>query len=659
MEYENNLFFNEEYSDEKVDISEENILRESPELLNILLKDRTTGKKIIWATDSYSFNGDGWAEKDPILPKQITGKFALMIRPRVAKAREEQKARTKLRAEVFTPTWIVEMQNKAVEDGFLDLPLKEYVSKKWLEITCGEAPYMVSRYDTVSGVANPIYERVGFLDRKLQRINHEVDELDEWMEYVKLAYKSSFGYEFHGDSLLLARENLLYTFIDYYKEKFKTQPTMEMKKEIAKIISYNVFQVDALKDYTIPFTEEKYFEKQEIEQLSFDLFDEPEENEEQLELELIKPGIPVRIKDWTLLSEPLFEFRNLSQDIGGRKMKFDVVIGNPPYQLEVEGRGDQPSAYHLFMDESFKISEKTLLITPARFLFNAGNTPRVWNNKMLEDIHFKVLFFEQDSSKIFQNTDIKGGVAITYRDSTKDFGAIEVFIHHKTLKGVLEKVTKEITESLSDIFVTNTAYEYSKLLYKENPYLRERVSGGSVRYMASSVFDKFGEILYDDKPDESYVSVIGRQDSKRVTKWIKRNYIEVPHNFEKWKVFVAASNGSGDLGEVLSTPFVGNPELGSTETFISLGGFALENEAENLLKYLKTKFARALLGTLKITQSNKSKEVWKNIPLQNFTQSSDIDWSKSIPEIDQQLYKKYNLNEEEINFIETKVKEMN
>lgn len=126
---------------------------------------------------------------------------------------------------------------------------------------------------------------------------------------------------------------------------------------------------------------------------------------------------------------------------------------------------------------------------------------------------------------------------------------------------------------------------------------------------------------------------------------------------DKYKVFVPKANGTGALGEVLSTPLVGEPLIGSTETFISIGAFNNRLEAENVMKYIKTKFTRTLLGILKITQDNTS-EKWRLVPMQDFTDKSDIDWSKSVPEIDAQLYKKYDLSPDEISFIETKVQEM-
>ena len=199
-----------------IDISEEGLAKESTDLLNILLKDRTTKQSIVWATHSYDLLGKGFSPSDGISPSKVTGDYANLIQPRSGKSTYEQKDRTKVRAEVFTPTWLVKKQNGYVELEFEDLALEDYVHLRWLEITCGEAPYMVTRYDTVTGEEIPLAERVGFVDRKLQRISREISDEVTFYEFVKSAYRASYGYEYQGDSLLLARENLLATFEDYY-----------------------------------------------------------------------------------------------------------------------------------------------------------------------------------------------------------------------------------------------------------------------------------------------------------------------------------------------------------------------------------------------------------------------------------------------------------
>lgn len=181
----------------------------------------------------------------------------------------------------------------------------------------------------------------------------------------------------------------------------------------------------------------------------------------------------------------------------------------------------------------------------------------------------------------------------------------------------------------------------------------------SDRRIAPSAFERMPELFTDEKPDdgEEYIQIYGRVDNNRGYKWFKRKYLSEPNTFLKFKIILPKANGSGAIGEVLSTPLIGTPLIGFTETFISIGAFDEEKVAHNCLKYVKTKFARTMLGVLKVTQNN-AKPTWAYVPLQDFSDQSDIDWNKSIPEIDQQLYQKYGLDEREIAFIEGKVRAM-
>ena len=624
-------------------------LRNHPDLLKILLKDQTTGLNIIWATSNTELSSVSFDPTAKLIEKPIELYEAQYIKPRIEKLLDEQKIRTKGRAEVFTPTWIIKKMVDTVESNLQALSLTRYVEKLWLEITCGEAPFIVSRYDAVTGDSIRVMERVGFLDKKLQRITREVDDQKQWLMFAKKAYKATYGYEFQGDSLLIARENLLYSFIDYHVYKFGEEPEMKDLKEFAKIISFNIFQMDGL-EYTIPLSGAAREEQEE--NLEFFLLFEIEEEVEQPEK--TKNGIPVLIKNWS--ANQNIEFQTMKQE--GMLMKFDVVIGNPPYQEEAKGSSskDMP-IYHKFMDESYKIGNKAMLITPGRFLSNAGGTPKRWNEKMLKDEHLKVIYFEQDSSNVFVNTDIKGGVAVTYRDSSNKFGAIEIFTPFQELKSVLLKVEKnDVFRSFADIVTNRGVYRYSDLIYVEHLEKMTRISD---RRLASNAFEKLPELFYDLKPDDGneYVQIFGRLNNSRQYKWFRKDYMNEPDNFKSYKIILPKANGSGAIGEVLSTPLIGAPLIGYTESFIGIGIFHNKFEAVSCLKYVKTKFARAMLGILKITQDN-TKLTWAKVPLQDFTSSSDIDWSKTIQEIDQQLYTKYGLSEEEINFIETKVKEM-
>lgn len=338
----------------------------------------------------------------------------------------------------------------------------------------------------------------------------------------------------------------------------------------------------------------------------------------------------------------------------GKKL-FDYVIGNPPYQEETQGTSDKP-VYNYFMDASYSIADKVELITPARFLFNAGKTPKEWNRKMLNDPHFKVLYYEQDSSKVFANTDIKGGVAITYRNDAENFGALLTFTNFRELNDILTKVVNHKSfVSIMDLIYVQNKFNLEQL-YQDYPNYRRLIgSNGNEKRLTTSIFSLLN-VFTDYEQDES-IRILGLIKNNRVYKYIPCKYIADHENVFKFKVILPKSNGTGAIGEVLSTPLVGEPLVGYTQSFISIGAFETMEEAEACFKYIKSRFARTMLGILKITQDN-NKETWKYVPLQDFTENSDIDWSKSVADIDRQLYKKYGLTQEEIDFIETHVKEM-
>jgi hypothetical protein len=279
-----------------LDVMEDNIRTHMPHILEILLLDRTTSspktpKNIIWANDNYKkYDAVSYAATAQIRPELITGKRGNLIMPRALKAAALQKKRTKTKAEVFTPTWIIKKQNDVIDDNYKNDDLETYTHRKWLEITCGEAPYMASRYDMGTGEVVPLSKRVGFVDRKLARINREVTDKAEWQRLAELAYKSCYGFEWNGDSLLLARETLLYTYRDYYIEKWGEPPIYGLFEDIGKIISYNVFQMDGL-TYTIPLSEKR--ERVQTYQLTF--FDLGASEKEEW---TIVPGKRVKIMNW-------------------------------------------------------------------------------------------------------------------------------------------------------------------------------------------------------------------------------------------------------------------------------------------------------------------------------------------------------------------------
>lgn len=337
-----------------------------------------------------------------------------------------------------------------------------------------------------------------------------------------------------------------------------------------------------------------------------------------------------------------------------RNMKFNAVVSNPPYQVGV----NKEPLYHHFISIGMEICDLGTLIHPGRFLFNAGKTPKAWNQKMLNDEHFKVVKYWKKSDEVFDAVDIKGGVAVTMWDKQNVIGPIGTFVLHDELRTIQEKVESLGEESFSKIVYSRDLYQLTESFYKENPELEGRQSKGHRFDLGTTAFSLFPEVFSDEKPaGDGYALVVGRENDTRIEKWIKKEYLKLPDNFESYKVVVPKSNGSGHFGESLSSPFVAAPFHAQNTTFLSIGKFDSIFEAEACLKYIKTKFVRCMLGILKVTQDN-PKSVWSKVPLQNFTQQSDINWDLSIPELDAALYQKYNLTQDEIDFIESNVSAM-
>jgi len=344
-----------------------------------------------------------------------------------------------------------------------------------------------------------------------------------------------------------------------------------------------------------------------------------------------------------------------------KDMKLNTIIGNPPYQKENDGKGSgKDPIYHYFIDFSMDSAKLGLMVHPARFLFNAGKTPKPWNKKMLNNDHYKVIkYWEKvENSPFGKSVDIKGGVAITSWNNDEQFGKIETFTKYSELNTILKRVLPKCSAMFSNIVYPRDLYRFNEKLYTENPYLENRQSKGHRYDVGTTVFDIFPEIFSEQCPNsDEYARVIGRLDNKRIGKWTKSEYLNLPDNFENYKVFIPKANGTGAIGEELSSPFVAQPFEAHTVTFLSIGKFDTLFEAEACLKYIKTKFARTMLSILKVTQDN-PKSVWRYVPLQDFTTNSDIDWSKPVADIDQQLYSKYGLTKEEMDFIESMVKPM-
>ena len=650
-------------------------------VLDTLLKDHSTGKNIIWATDPpeelQTVMYEPVTDKSQITAQQLGLTHYEVVLPRMMKQTDTQQQRTRKKGEVFSPAWVCNKMNNALDaDWFgalgaeqtagqftvelpqgwqtVETPVQfpacsgrapawvQYVQSRRLEVTCGEAPFLASRYDAATGEMIPVARRIGILDRKLRVVSENAATEDEWRKYATHAVQSTYGYEYQGDNLLLARVNLLLTYAEHLQARWQRKPTKEELQPIANIISWNLWQMDGL-HLSVPGGKPQ----PEAEQLDlFFMFGAAEPQ---------PPTVSCKVKNWRKGSHGTTQNFETIQE-GSTSMKFDYVIGNPPYQEMLENTSDRP-VYNDFMEASYRISDKVELITPARFLFNAGKTPKEWNQKMLNDPHLTVLMYEQQSAKVFANTDIKGGVVVTYRDETKNYGEIGTFTSYPALNAIVKKVVhKGSFSSIEDWIFVQNKFDL-EMLYTDHPEYRKIVgSGGKEKRLTTPIFSQLG-VFSDERRNQTDLKILGLISNKRFYRYIDPKYIEQHENLKKYKVILPKSNGSGAIGEVLSTPLIGEPLIGYTQSFISIGALDTKNEAEALLKYVKSKFMRTMLGVLKVTQDN-NKSVWKYVPLQDFTAHSDIDWSKSVAEIDQQLYRKYDLTADEIEFIETHVKEM-
>lgn len=315
-----------------IDVLEQDIANYSYPILKILLLDRTAGRNIIWASDDYSHLGELYQARKQIMPDLIIGNNTRLIQPRTAKTQTSQINRTRDKAEVFTPSWVCNAQNNLIDEAWFgrknvfnvpdgvvwrttadpivfpdqkDRTWQKYIDSNRMEISCGEAPYLVSRYDAATGSLIPLQDRIGLLDRKLRIVNENAVDETEWFKWTKRAFQSIYAYEFQGDNLLLARENMLYAFIDNISFKLQREPTLHELKTIATIISWNLWQMDGM-TYTIPYGKAREKSNQASLFDGIDDFDDRPESQDKAFSKLC------RIKDWR--SKVILEYKSLVRE---------------------------------------------------------------------------------------------------------------------------------------------------------------------------------------------------------------------------------------------------------------------------------------------------------------------------------------------------------
>lgn len=388
---------------------------------------------LLWATDSYPEH----APSD-----EMTENAYHEITPRYIKQKKLQEERTKKKAEVFTPVWLCNHMINQLDNAYFttsdvfnhenlsdhtwtdtyqyrehnSTERDKYIQSRRLEITCGEAPFLVSRYDSSTGDTIPLSHRIGLLDRKLQWINDTVNTYDEWEKLVIIAYQATYGYEYQGDNLLIARLNLLNTYHDYYNAQWNKDPSTKEYETISRIISWNLWQMDGQPDDSFDTLDANSYQGSLFDDDFDDFFDTSRDKATE-ETRCPQRASHCSIRLWKNLDlkEDIILFshcyeRKIQMT---QKQLFDYVIGNPPYNEDFNNFGDNDSyarpIYHHFMDAAISVGRQTELITPARFLFDAGSTPKQWNHRMLNDPHFRVVNYYAHSADVFPTTDIRGG----------------------------------------------------------------------------------------------------------------------------------------------------------------------------------------------------------------------------------------------------------
>ncbi len=649
-------------------------------VLETLLCDRTTGKNIIWADNEYEALGDGYLGDDEITVAKVTGLASGVIKPRIAKEAERQSQRTKSRAEVFTPSWLCNQMNndidavwfgrrdafntEAVGDdgvrGWTAVPgpvtfpkakghgWHAYVEATRLEITCGEAPFVCSRYDTVTGRALPVAERVGFLDRKLRVVTEKTKTRKEWVKWALAALKATYAFEYQGDNLLIARINVLETFAEHLRERWGEAPTPEEAEAAAWVVSRNLWQMNGFTDAVptnkmgaeVESTLGTYEQPapEPIQPSLFDLFDGGFGDDQAETPEEPRETVPLCvIYDWKA-DEP-FEFASMKGKATTMGKKFYAVIGNPPYQ-ESDGGHEASAApvYHYFVEQSKGIAERITMVTPSRW-FSGGKGLNAYRESMITDHHLKSLVDFPKLYEPFPTVKIRGGVSYFVWDSTYDGPCLV-----QTMEGG-KPAAPAVRRYLDDYDVLIRRNEavpiLDKVAKRDEPTLDKRISARKPFGLPTN--------FHGSSTSTGMANPIHLFESQREG-WISRDEITVNAEWiDDWKVLLNRVQGTSAAVETkfMSEPKIAEPGSACTETYLVAGRFGDEAEARNYVAYLKTRFVRFLISLRKISQ-DAARGVYAFVP--------DLDYNH--PWTDDELYERYGINEGEIAYIESIVKEM-
>ena len=622
-------------------------------VLPLLLADKSTGRNIIWATDPPQALSDTVTDKSEMTPAQLHQLGFEAIQARAGKQADAQQQRTRRRGEVCTPAWVCNKMINALDadwfgregvfnteqpqgwqarEGQVEFPAskgkaplwQQYIDSRRLEITCGEAPFLASRYDAATGEMIPVQQRIGILDRKLRVVSETVKEEKEWLYWAKRAVQATYGYEYQGDNLLLARTNLLLTFAEHLQARWQRSSTTQELKATANIIAWNLWQMDGLKR-SIPGGKLH----PDTEQLNlFSIFGDAEES---------VPSVSCKVKNWRKGSHGTAQNFETIQE-GSTSMKFDYVIGNPPYQISDGGAGVSATPIYNRFIEAIKTTHPgaICLIIPAKW-YSGGKGLDKFREEMLGDRHISTLVDYSNSLDVFPNVDVAGGVCYfvwkeayngkckytNYRNGKattayRDLNEFQTFIRYPVASEIVKKVKEDGELTLDKVVSSRKPFG---LATTAKPM---KIGDITLRYNGGRGPYKSTEIRVGTEMIDQWKIIISRLTAEHAGQPAKDGKYRVLSTMELLKP-----------GEICS------------ETYLVAGAFDSKEEASNYMDYLKTQFVRFLILQIAMTQQL-SKASFAFVPCQDFTRK----WT------DEQLFEKYDLSSEEVNYIQGMIKEM-
>ncbi len=646
-------------------------------LLDRLLQDKATKGNILWATDAYADLGEWYSPGNEIRPQRITGEWSDLIKTRARRAMEQRTERTRLHAEVFTPLWIVKKMNdfadeqwfkrksgiyKLTDEGKIyfskDKHWKLYVDARRMEITCGEAPFLVTRYDVETGEAIPIEDRIGLLDRKLRAVTENTHDIEEWKTWALRAVQATYGFELQGDNLLIARVNILCSVEEHMFHRWRQGPDKAWLEKLCNVISWNLWQMDGIHG-CVPVpprpTEEQLSLFPPLHEQT-NLFGEMEEQE-----------IPCLLYNWRHHQDQVMSYTALRKK-GSELMKFDFIIGNPPYQEEstdtissTNGQKPRTNIFHFFQLQADEIAENgEILIYPAgRWIHRSGKGMAEFGLKQINDPHLSEVIFFPDAKEVFSGVQIADGISIVVKNQKKVKGGFTyTFVRNGSRISmqvanpgedlipldprdavILDKVEKFVSANglgyLHDGILPRTLFGIESNFVQENPdALRPYSEGDTVD------FTKEIKVFTNDKAGKA-----GR------AKWFVGSKSIVQNNpgmISEFQVVVSSANAGGQKRDNQLEIIDNHSVFGRAR--VALRSFKTMGEAENFYKYVRSYLVRY---TFLMTDEALS-SLGKRVPdIGRYDNDNKyLDFSN---EIDPQLSALIGLSDDEMDYIKSRV----